>query len=190
MDPILGKLLADFASIAARNTASSISTRVSSIRAKKQDAQTANELCEIINDLVSDREQLLGISRGLEEQFTAQRISDDEIQHLVNTIIPAVKDIASNIGDESALLAIEQFTPLLSTDMLVVLQTVGFNYRAAIGEPLTELLRSFILSKTTSSAKERQELELETTKHQTELLRMINDPKAHARYKKLSTDKF
>lgn len=71
MDPVLEKLLADLALIAARNTASSISTKVSAIRAKKQDAQAINELCEIINDLVSDREQLLGISRGLEEQFTA-----------------------------------------------------------------------------------------------------------------------
>lgn len=72
--------------------------------------------------------------------------------------------------------------------MLAVLQTVGFNYCAAIGEPLTELLRSFILSKTTPSTEERRELELESIKQQTELLRMVNDPKAHARYRKLSTD--
>lgn len=112
MDPVLEKLLADLALIAARNTASSISTKVSAIRAKKQDAQAINELCEIINDLVSDREQLLGISRGLEEQFTAQHISDDEIRHLIETVIPAIKNFISKIGDESALQAIDQFTPV------------------------------------------------------------------------------
>lgn len=79
---------------------------------QKQDAQAINELCEIINDLVSDREQLLGISRGLEEQFTAQHISDDEIRHLIETVIPAIKNFISKIGDESALQAIDQFTPV------------------------------------------------------------------------------
>lgn len=43
--------------------------------------------------------------------------------------------------------ALDALTPLLSVEMLTVLQLVGFNFKQAIGEPLTLLLQKFITSK-------------------------------------------
>ena len=37
--------------------------------------------------------------------------------------------------------------PLLTADMIVALQLLGFNFRKALGEPLTELLADFVHSK-------------------------------------------
>lgn len=41
--------------------------------------------------------------------------------------------------------------PILSTETLKILQLLGFDFKSAIGEPLTELLRNLILSKTISN---------------------------------------
>lgn len=41
----------------------------------------------------------------------------------------------------------EQIKELISVDTLKTMQLLGFNYKAAIGEPLTLMLKNFILSK-------------------------------------------
>ena len=41
----------------------------------------------------------------------------------------------------------EQIKELISVDTLKTMQLLGFNYKSAIGEPLTLMLRNFILSK-------------------------------------------
>ena len=43
----------------------------------------------------------------------------------------------------------EQIKELISVDTLKTMQLLGFNYKAAIGEPLTLMLKNFILSKVT-----------------------------------------
>ncbi len=41
----------------------------------------------------------------------------------------------------------EQIKELISVDTLKTMQLIGFNYKSAIGEPLTVMLKNFILSK-------------------------------------------
>lgn len=41
----------------------------------------------------------------------------------------------------------EQIKELISVDTLKTMQLLGFNYKAAIGEPLTLMLKNFILYK-------------------------------------------
>ena len=41
----------------------------------------------------------------------------------------------------------EQFMELISVDTLKTMQLIGFNYKTAIGEPLTLMLKNFLLSK-------------------------------------------
>ena len=43
--------------------------------------------------------------------------------------------------------SIEPLLPLLTPDMIEALQLLGFNFRKALGEPLTELLADFLHSK-------------------------------------------
>ena len=44
----------------------------------------------------------------------------------------------------------EQMKELISVDTLKAIQLLGFNYKAAIGEPLTQLCADAILSKSES----------------------------------------
>ncbi len=46
---------------------------------------------------------------------------------------------------------LEILKPILSTETLKILQLLGFDFKAAVGEPLTELVRSAILSKVNSN---------------------------------------
>ena len=50
-------------------------------------------------------------------------------------------DISKNIEQ------FEQVKELISIDVLKTIQLLGFNYKSAIGEPLTLLVRNVILSK-------------------------------------------
>ena len=87
-------------------------------------------------------------------------ISDEDIQHLHNTvsrILEIIKNIqttnAEPLGEEAVeavnnqVRSYEQIKELISVDTLKTMQLLGFNYKAAIGEPLTLMLKNFILSK-------------------------------------------
>ena len=50
-------------------------------------------------------------------------------------------------GGSQGQASIEPLLPLLTADMIVALQLLGFNFRKALGEPLTELLADFLHSK-------------------------------------------
>lgn len=183
MDAILSKLLADLAAVAAKNSAAAIAIQVSAIRARKQNEQTISELTEIINNLVSDREELIGISMGLKERLVSQQITESEIKHVVETTLPIILHLSKKAGNQEVTDNIDLLKPLLSVDVLTVFQTLGFNYRTAIGEPLTQLLRSFILSRVEERTHHQQkELELEHIRVQAELLRIVQDPNAYERY--------
>jgi hypothetical protein len=72
---------------------------------------------------------------------------------------------------------IDMLKPLLSAETLAVLQVLGFNFKQAIGEPLTVLLRELILRQVAP-----QEVEgLKTL----EALRMAMDPEASARFQQM-----
>ncbi|MFH4338650.1 hypothetical protein WAJ35_25055, partial [Acinetobacter baumannii] len=47
--------------------------------------------------------------------------------------------------------SLDMIKPLLSKEMFNILQLLGFNFKQAIGEPLTVLIRGMISSKTPAS---------------------------------------
>ena len=160
MDPLFTSLT----TAAAKATASEITTRVKAAKANNNKDQTIEELTGIITDLNESRGTLLLIAQSLKEKLVAQQINDDEINYIVETIIPKVESILqSEEGISKSAKSLEQIKPILSEDTLKVLQTLGFNYRKAIGEPLTQIVRDWILSKTESN---NRKLELEILKEQ------------------------
>ena len=145
--PELSQLLVSLADLALKNTAGAINTRIKAIRAGKQQAEVINELVDIVNELVDGRNQLIGIARGLEEALVAQRITDEEIRYITERLIPTFEQLVETTGDTSAPEFIEPLKAVLSTETLTILQLVGFNFKAAIGEPLTQLMQHLILPK-------------------------------------------
>lgn len=69
-------------------------------------------------------------------------------------------------------------SPLISKETLTILQLLGFNFRKAIGEPLTILLEKLILSKLPMDASLQAEIQLE-------MLKSARDPAARKALEKL-----
>ncbi len=182
MDQVALQLFTSLADVAARQSAAAIAAKISAIRAKKQDAEAIRELTELVNDLVADRDEILAIAQGLKEQLVSQQISDDDIEHVVNTTLPVLRAMtsANSESGSDAENMVDQLKPILSQDTLKVLQTLGFNFRSAIGEPLTILLRNLILAQARSTV-DNHELEVAQIEQQTELMRLAQDPDSHAR---------
>jgi len=142
----LAALATQLTALAVKNTAGAISTRVAAIRAGRKHEEQFNELIDIINELVADRSELVMVAKGFQQEVAAQTISADDIQYITSTVIPAVETLTADSQDESTAASVEALKSLVTVESLTVLQLVGFNYRMAIGEPLTDVLRSYILS--------------------------------------------
>lgn len=147
----------------AKNTASAIFTKIKSIKAKKDDKETINELEEIIQELISDKNELLQISQAYQQELMAQKITDTEIDYITKQLIPKMQELAGATGSNVDEM-VRILSPLISKETLTILQLLGFNFRKAIGEPLTILLEKLILSKLPMDPAVQAEIQLETIK--------------------------
>lgn len=152
MDPELQTLGLQLAETTIRNTAASIADRVTAARARKKDQETIVELEDIVNGLVSDKSELIRIAHAYEQELVAQKISPPDIEYISTNIVPLVQQLVESTAasgqDATSMRAmIGLIQRLLSVETVTVLQLIGFNFRAAIGEPLTELVSRLISSK-------------------------------------------
>ena len=65
-------------------------------------------------------------------------ISDEDIKHLHATV-SRVLDIVKSMSPATPTENFEAMKDLFSVDTLKTMQLLGFNYKAAIGEPLTQI---------------------------------------------------
>lgn len=151
LDPQVTALGVQLADVAVRNTVAAVSGRIKTAKAKKQDAETINALTEIVNDLLADRNDLVQIARGYEQVLDAQRISEEDITYITQSIVPIIKKLAAVGGDGEIDQMIDLLIPILSVETITVLQLLGFNFKKAIGEPLTDLVSQLIGSKAPAS---------------------------------------
>jgi len=79
--------------------------------------------------------------------------------------------------------------PLLSVEMVTVLQLIGFNFRKAIGEPLTELVGRLILSKTQVDSGQFLEVQRVSALRDNTFLEIAKDPDAYERLIKMQAQR-
>ena len=140
---IIAQLAVSLAEVATRNTASLITNKIAAIKAKKNDKETISELEEIISELLSDKAEIQRIAQSYEQELVSQRITEKDIKYITDNLIPIINEfIPSDKKDE-----LNQIKPLLSVETLTIMQLLGFNYKKAIGEPLTNLLKKYIETK-------------------------------------------
>lgn len=140
---IIAQLAVNLAEVATRNTASLITNKIAAIKAKKNDKETIGELEEIISELLSDKAEIQRIAQSYEQELVSQRITEKDIKYITDNLIPIINEfIPSDKKDE-----LNQIKPLLSVETLTIMQLLGFNYKKAIGEPLTNLLKKYIETK-------------------------------------------
>src|SRR6266567_2791183 len=103
VDPQIAALGIRLGEAVLRNTTSAISNKIQTVKAKKDDKETINELEEIINNLIADKNELVQIAEGYKQEFVAQQISQEEIEYITKSFIPVLKDlIKQTSSDENA----------------------------------------------------------------------------------------
>jgi hypothetical protein len=136
MDPELYSLGVQLADAALRNTASSVGDRITAAKARKRDQETIGELEEVINNLISDKNELVRIAQAYEQELAGQRISQSDVEYITTNIVPLLKrlEMAGNktgAGDSDVESTLDAVMPLLSVETINILQLVGFNFKRA-----------------------------------------------------------
>jgi hypothetical protein len=178
IDPNVSELTTQLAEIVTRNAASAVTSRISAIRTRKLDQQAMNELIELVNDLIADKNELIGVATAFEQELVAQRISDKDITYITTTLLPVVERLANFADDaEQTRDALDAIKSLITPETLTIMQLVGFNFRRAIGEPLTTLIERLILSRV-PAPDQSAELQALQLRQQTAYFQALVDPDA------------
>jgi hypothetical protein len=180
LSPDFQALAASLAGSALRNSASAVADRIRGLKATNDSQSVINELEELVNELISDKNDLTRIAQAYQAELVAQRLSAGDVQYITNAVVPLLETLASQGSDpQGTEKVMGMIKPLLSIDTVNVLQLLGFNFRKAIGEPLTALVEHAILSKASTDANlELQRLQLE---RELAYIAVARDPEAHAR---------
>ncbi len=131
-----------------KTSSSTIFDRIASSKIQRSNEETITELSELINLVISEREEIYRIAKQQEEKLYSSTISDIEIKYILDNLLPILEKY---MGESNEL---EEVKTILSPEMINILQLIGFDIKKALGEPLTELVSSFIMSKMPNQEKE------------------------------------
>lgn len=110
---------------------------------------------ESFTNLVAENQELKRVALAYKDEYEKINITDENIEYLKNTFERVLNLIAGMGGDqeesERTRQEFEQFSSLIDVDTLKTMQLLGFNYKKAIGEPLTLVLSDFITRKYNST---------------------------------------
>ncbi len=147
------------AELAAKGTASIINKKIRAIKDEKDAEKLRTTYDGLLNEVLQEREEAVRIAQAYKNELDRIVISDDDIVHLHNTVSRVLElfkamQIASAIAKgeentesiEAQIQPFEQVKELISVDTLKTMQLLGFNYKAAIGDPLTSLCANAISS--------------------------------------------
>ena len=151
MDAILsGTLLTltkTLAELVVKNTASAITTKIKSFENEKDISKLKNGYEEIITQLIAEKEEALRIAQSYKSEISKFTISDEDIRYLHSTVGNIIEIMSSyGFSSENDTKNMEILQKMISVDTLKSMQLIGFNYREAIGEPLTALCAQKISS--------------------------------------------
>ncbi|SEB15813.1 hypothetical protein SAMN05421743_12148 [Thalassobacillus cyri] len=172
-----------------KTSAQAIFDKVKFIRESKDKEEAVNKLGEIINELIADKNELIQTIRVYEEQLIAQKISDEDIEFITESIVPLLEELLSKSSDtdaEKAKEAIELFKPLLSKDTFNILQLLGFNFKEAIGQPLTQIVMELITSMSPTSEGRQLEREILAEQRTIEYWKVVQNEEAFQRHLRLA----
>lgn len=131
--------------LAVKTTATSIATKVKSIKDEKNIEKIRNTYDELLNNLLEERQEAIRIAMAYKSELEKVEISDEDIKHL-HTTIESILCILAKFSPQLNTQDLNTIVSLISIDTLRTMQLLGFNYKAAIGEPLTKLCSDKILS--------------------------------------------
>lgn len=131
--------------LAVKGTVSAVAKKIEVLKTEKDLESVRNKYDEIINEILNEREEAVRIAQLYKSEVDRIEISDKDIDHLNQTIgrvFNIFQGVSSNVDENS----IAQLQNLINADTLKAMQLLGFNFKAAIGEPLTKLCANALLS--------------------------------------------
>ena len=138
----------ELTTLVVKGTTTLVNSKVQSLREERNADKLRNTYDEIINELLLEREQALRIAQAYKEEYDRVNIGNDDIEYLHNTLKQVIKLLSSfTTMDENKRSNMNQLVALLNKDTLKTMQLLGFNYKEAIGEPLTEVCSNAIREK-------------------------------------------
>ena len=149
MDELYTQPLVDMgvalAELAVKGTASTVSKKIRAIKDVKDAEKLRTTYDSNVNEVIQEREDAVRIAQAYKAELDRIIISDEDIQHLHATI-SRILDLIKQFSPDTPVESLETFKDLVSADTLKTMQLLGFNYKAAIGEPLTKLCADAISS--------------------------------------------
>ncbi|MCO4555210.1 hypothetical protein Si091_01672 [Streptococcus infantarius subsp. infantarius] len=125
-----------------------MSSKIQSLKEERNADKLRNTYDEIVNELLSEREQAIRIAQTYKEEYEKVHIDDKDIEYLHNTLERVISLLSSFISVEDGKEdSMKQLVALLNKDTLKTMQLLGFNYKEAIEEPLTEVCLNAIRNK-------------------------------------------
>ena len=88
-DPALEPLLnlgVSLAELAVKNTATAVATKIKTLKEEKNLEKVRNAYDEIINNLISEKQEAIRIAQAYKNELEKIQISDEDILHLHNTV--------------------------------------------------------------------------------------------------------
>ncbi len=111
-------------------------------------------------------------------------MSDTEVEYITSSIIPLVEKVAKHSNNDDAMkmkAGLDLVKPILSKETVTIMQILGFNFRKALGEPLTELTSSLIKSKMPINQDYNDEMKLVAAQREVEYIKVCQDKEAYGR---------
>lgn len=124
--------------LAIKGTATAVANKVKSVKDEKDAVRLRCTYDDIVNQLLSERDEAVRIAQAYKSEIERIVISDEDIEHFHNTV-SRLLNLVKEISPDTPVDSFEVFKDLISVDTLKTMQLLGFNYKAAIGEPLTKL---------------------------------------------------
>lgn len=136
------------ATLAFKGTTTLVNSKIQTLKEEKNADKLRNKYDEIISELLAEREEAIRIAQAYKEEYERVNIGDDDIEYLHNTLKQVITLLSSfTTMDEEQQYSMNQLVALLNKDTLKTMQLLGFNYKEAIGEPLTEVCSNAIREK-------------------------------------------
>lgn len=189
---VLIELGVQVSKIAAQSTVSFIGDKIKTAKSLGDKDRTISALEEIIDDLIQDKRSLIEIAQKYEEITSFQKITEEDVEYITISLVPVLEKVLRQAAlmseDQNAIdeleVVIDTMKPIVSIETFNILQMLGFNFRDAIGQPLTELIQSLILSKAHNDLS--TELRISIHEQNKEYYKLLQNPEAVANLEKFS----
>lgn len=133
------------AELVVKGTASAVNKKIRAAKEIKDTERLRTTYDELINEVLQEREEAIRIAQAYKSELDRIIISDEDIEHL-NLTATRLLDVVKSFSPDTNIEGFEAIKDLISVDTLKTMQLLGFNYKAAIGEPLTQLCANAISS--------------------------------------------